>query len=283
MRLHDGSIRPRGPGANGYPLVMSIPDLPHLLAATAAAFAAGCINAIAGGGTNVSFPALLWLGLPPVAANATSSVALWPGSLAGAWGYHGALRRARRSWFLLVVPSVIGGALGAWLLVALPGKLFAILAPWLVLASTALFAGRLVVTQRRRGGPAADSAASHAHHRSLVAALVLQLLIATYGGYFGAGIGILMLASLGLCGIEDLDVANGLKNLLAAAINGTAIVGFVLAGRVDWRIAPVMAIGAIGGGWAGARLAQRLPPDVVRWAIVAIGVLMTIATFRAVR
>jgi uncharacterized membrane protein YfcA len=287
-------------------MMRSVPDvsLAHLAAATAAAAVAGALNAVAGGGTNVSFPALLWLGLPPVIANATSAVALWPGSLAGAWGYRRSLAGAQARWFWLVAPSVLGGALGAWMLVALPSHAFAALAPWLVLASTLLFAGRLLLTARRQrraadpltapataDGPRAetvalgplDDAPQRAAHRSLWAALVVQLGIAVYGGYFGAGIGILMLATLGLCGIEDLNVTNGIKNLLAAAINGTAILGFVLARAVDWRIAPVMALGAIAGGWAGAHAAQRLPPLAVRWAIVGIGLLMTVATFRGLR
>jgi hypothetical protein len=108
-------------------------------------------------------------------------------------------------------------------------------------------------------------------------------MIAVYGGYFGAGIGILMLASLGLSGVEELDVANGLKNLLAASINGAAIVYFVASGAVDWPTVPVMALGAVLGGWSGARVAQRLPPLVLRWTIVGIGLAMTAATFAAVR
>jgi len=261
---------------------MTLPPLSHLAAATAAAFVAGAINAIAGGGTNVSFPALVWLGLPPVVANATSAVALWPGSLAGAWGYRRPLRGARPAWFWLIAPSVVGGAIGAWLLVALPSRAFAAVAPWLVLASTALFAGRLLLA-RRAVASAPEQTPPRLARRSLLAGLLVQLLIAIYGGYFGAGIGILMLATLGICGIDDLDVANGLKNLLAAAINGTAVIGFALAGKVEWRIALVMALGAIAGGWAGAHIAQRLPPLVARWSIVAIGVLMTIATFRSLR
>jgi uncharacterized membrane protein YfcA len=257
-----------------------LPPLLHALALALAGFAAGSLNAIAGGGTNVSFPALLWLGLPPVTANATSAVALWPGSLAGAWGFRGALRRARRRWLWLLVPSVAGGAAGALLLVALPSRVFAGAAPWLVLASTLLFAANTIRRQRLGEQAAAPPAVKH---RSLIAGALVQLLIAVYGGYFGAGIGILMLASLGLSGVHDLAVANGLKNLFAAAINGAAIVYFALSGAVDWPTVPVMALGAIAGGWSGARLAQRLPPLVMRWTIVAVGLAMTAATFAAVR
>ena len=120
-------------------------------------------------------------------------------------------------------------------------------------------------------------------HRSLVLGALVQLAIAVYGGYFGAGIGILMLASLGLSGVDDLAVANGLKNLFAAAINGAAIVYFVAGGAVHWATVPPMALGAVAGGWTGARIAQRLPPLVMRWTIVAIGAAMTAATFAALR
>jgi uncharacterized membrane protein YfcA len=254
----------------------------HLQAAAEllAGYVAGTINAIAGGGTNVSFPALLWLGLTAVTANASSAVALWPGSLAGAWGFRRALRGARRAWFWLVVPSIVGGTLGAWLLVALPTRVFASVAPWLVLASTLLFAAQTLRRQRLGDAAAGPPAV---RHRSLLAGALVQLAIATYGGYFGAGIGILMLASLGLSGVRDLGAANGLKNLFAAAINGAAIVYFIASGAVEWRVVPVMAIGAIAGGWSGARIAQRLPSMLLRWTIVAIGLLMTVATFVATR
>jgi len=261
--------------------VGTLPPLVYGAALVAAGFVASAINSIAGGGTNVSFPALLWLGLPPVTANATSAVSLWPGSFAGVWGFRGALRRARREWLWLLVPSVIGGVAGALLVVRLPSRVFAGVVPWLVLASTLLFA--VNTWRRQRLGERAASAPAEVRHRSLLLGALVQLAIAVYGGYFGAGIGILMLASLGLSGVDDLAVANGLKNLFAAAINGAAIVYFVSTGAVDWHTVPLMALGAVAGGWTGARIAQRLPPLVMRWTIVAIGAAMTAATFAAVR
>ena len=257
-----------------------LPPYLHPVAELIAGYLAGTMNAIAGGGTNVSFPALLWLGLPAVTANASSAVALWPGSLAGAWGFRGAIRTARRTWLWLVVPSVLGGALGARLLVALPTRVFTGVASWLVLGSTLLFAAQALRRQRLGEAAAAPPAV---RHRSLLAGALVQLAIAVYGGYFGAGIGILMLASLGLSGVRDLAVANGLKNLFAAAINGTAIVYFVSSGIVHWAAVPAMALGAMAGGWSGAHLAQRLPPLVLRWTIVAIGLAMSVATFLATR
>jgi uncharacterized membrane protein YfcA len=235
-----------------------------------AGFFGGAVNAVAGGGTNLSFPALLWLGLPPVTANATSAVALWPGSLSGALGFRRALRGVDRRWWWLLLPSLLGGVLGALLLVEGPPRAFAAAAPWLVLGSTLLFA---VEPALRRSLPAL------AGHHSLLLAHVAQLVISVYGGYFGAGIGILMLASLGLSGVEDLAQATGLKNLLAAAIKGAAVVYLALGGTVVWSVAAVMAIGALAGGWAGADLAQRLRPRTLRAAILVLGMLMTIATF----
>jgi uncharacterized protein len=243
------------------------------LAIALAGLAGGAVNAVAGGGTNLSFPALLWLGLPPVSANATSAVALWPGSLSGAWGFRRSLRQAAGGWGWLLIPSVVGGAAGALLLVELPPDAFAAAAPWLVLGSTLLFAAEPWL---RRRLPAVSA------HHSRWLALLVQLLIAVYGGYFGAGIGILMLASLGLSGVDDLGQATGLKNLLAAAIKGTAVVYLVTTGEVVWPAAAVMAAGALVGGWAGAALAQRLPPRALRTAVIVLGLAMTAATFAGI-
>jgi uncharacterized protein len=244
------------------------------LAVALAGFAGGAFNAVAGGGTNISFPALLWLGLPPVAANATSAVALWPGSLSGAWGFRRSLRRTARRWAWLLVPSALGGVIGALLLVELPPDSFAAAAPWLVLGSTLLFA---VEPWLRRRLPAVSENRSH------LLALGAQLLIAIYGGYFGAGIGILMLASLGLSGVHDLAQATGLKNLLAAAIKGAAVAYLATTGEVMWSVAAAMAVGALFGGWAGAALAQRLPPPALRAAVITLGLVMAAATFAGLR
>jgi uncharacterized membrane protein YfcA len=245
----------------------------HVLAVLLAGFCGGAVNAVAGGGTNLSFPALLWLGLPPVTANATSAVALWPGSLSGAHGFRRALRGVDRRWWWLLAPSVLGGTLGAWLLVEGPPAAFAAAAPWFVLGSTLLFA---IEPRLRRGMP------KLAGHHSLVLAHLAQLVIAVYGGYFGAGIGILMLASLGLSGVDDLAQATGLKNLLGAGIKGAAVVYLALGGAVVWTVAAAMAVGALAGGWAGADLAQRLRPRLLRALILALGLLMTVATFAGI-
>lgn len=222
------------------------------------AILAGVINAIAGGGTLLTFPALLAGGLPPVTANATSSVSLVPGSLAAWWGYRD-VERDRRTLAALVVPSLVGGGVGAALAMITGDRLFGRLVPWLVLAATLLFA--LQQRLAPRGG----------RNVGLPAVAALQLVIAVYGGFFGAGMGILMLAGQGLLGVADIHVANSRKNVCAAAINGVATLTFLANGRVAWRPALVMAAAAIAGGYLGARLARRVPRAWVRRAVLAIG------------
>ena len=239
-----------------------------------AAVAAGMINSIAGGGTLISFPALLWIGRDPIMANATNTVALWPGSLAGAFGFRRELATMRRWLLLLIAPSLAGGAIGAWLLLRTPSSTFERLVPFLILGATILLAAQEVIT-RRLGA----IARAHEHPTAGWVAFVLafQLLVGIYGGYFGAGIGILMLAALGLIGMADLHQMNGLKNLLAICINGVASIWFALSGAVNWTDAALMAVGSIAGGLLGARMARRLGRRFVRGFVVAIGLLMTVA------
>ncbi|HEY7061083.1 MAG TPA: sulfite exporter TauE/SafE family protein [Chloroflexota bacterium] len=254
------------------------PDPFHAALAFAAALVAGAVNAVAGGGTNVAFSALVWLGLPPISANATTSVALWPGRLGGAWGFRQELLKTRHWWFWLAVPSLLGGALGAYLLVHSPPQLFKALAPYLVLGSTALVAAEPVLTRWLHQGKE--------QHRSLGARAVavgVQFVVAGYGGYFGAGLGFLLLTALGLLGVRDLARANGLKNLFGIAIKGAAVVYFVVAGAVAWHAALVMAVGALVGGYAGATLAHRLDARLMRGAIVLIGVAIAVAMFLGLR
>lgn len=235
---------------------------------------AGAINSIAGGGTLVSFPALLWIGRDPILANATNTIAMWPGSLAGAFGYRRELSTMRRWLLLLMIPSLAGGALGSWLLLRTPSSVFEKLVPFLILGATLLLAAQEMIT--RRLGTVART------HEKPAAAWItfvftFQLLVGLYGGYFGAGMGILMLAALGLIGLTDLHQMNGLKNILAVCINGIAALYFVSAGAVIWRDVLVLAAGTIAGGYLGARMARRLGRKFVRVAVIVIGVLMTIA------
>jgi uncharacterized membrane protein YfcA len=236
-----------------------------------AGIAAGAINSIAGGGTLVSFPALLWIGRDPITANATNTVAIWPGSLAGAYGFRKELATVKSWLLLLIVPSLAGGALGGWLLLRTPTSIFEKLVPFLILGATILLAAQEVITRHL------PKATEHRGGGWRVFVFVFQLLVGIYGGYFGAGMGILMLAALGLIGLTDLHQMNGLKNVLAICINGIAAIYFVFAHAVVWRDVGVMMVGTIVGGYAGARMAKRLGRKFVRRFVVGIGVVMTIA------
>jgi uncharacterized membrane protein YfcA len=237
----------------------------------AASFAAGAINAIAGGGTLLSFPALVWIGRDPILANATNAVALWPGSFSAMVGFRRELRDAKRWLLLLTIPSLLGGIAGAVLLLRTSTKTFNTLVPFLILGATLLLAAQEIITRRLRDVPKGRS--------WIVFAFIFQFLVGIYGGYFGAGMGILMLAALGLIGLTDMHQMNGLKNLLAICINGVAAIYFALSGAVLWHDAAIMAVAAIAGGFAGAKVARRLGRKFVRGAVVVIGLTMTVALF----
>jgi len=226
------------------------------------------MNALAGGGTLLTFPALLFMGEGAITANATSTVALLPGAAASFYGYRrevGEHRAWLRTFFL---PSLVGGAVGSFLLLRTPEDSFAKLAPVLVLFATVLFMAQGVVRRR------ATAAHPGATPGRLTLAWLLQLGVAVYGGYFGAGIGILMLAVLGFLGLSNIHAMNGLKNAFGFAINGVAAAYFIARGAVNWPAALVMIGGAILGGYAGARLARSIGQDRSRVAVVAIGLLV---------
>jgi uncharacterized membrane protein YfcA len=239
-----------------------------------AGFAAGAINSIAGGGTLISFPTLLWLGRDPIVANATNAVAIWPGSLAGAVGFRRELAGMRRWLWMLIVPSLAGAAIGSWLLLRTPSSTFERLVPFLILGATLLLAVQETITHRLRS---VAKSREQPGAGWITFVFIFQFLVGIYGGYFGAGMGILMLAALGLIGLTDMHQMNGLKNLLAIAINGIAAVYFAVMNAVAWNDVLVMAIGSIAGGYFGARMARRLGRKFVRGAVVAIGLTMTVA------
>lgn len=245
---------------------------PHELVSFAAAFVAGAINSVAGGGTLVSFPALIWLGLPSTIANATSTVAIWPGSLGGMLGFRRNLCDLEPRLYALIVPSLIGGIAGAVLLRVTPTSLFDRLVPFLILFATCLFMAQDAVQRALKIG----SSSSHRGSEWLYGALAFQLVVALYGGYFGAGLGIMMLAALSIIGLSDIYQMNGLKNLLALCINGVAAMYFVWKGMVYWPDVIVMAVGAIAGGVGGAGLAQRLGRMTVRRVVIAVGLVMAV-------
>jgi uncharacterized membrane protein YfcA len=241
----------------------------ELLVVFGAAVGGGGMNAIAGGGTLLTFPVLIWLGRDPVLANASNALGLLPGTVFGALGFRAELARSRAWVGLLLLPSLAGGIAGAVLLLRTPSDTFEVVVPWLILAATLLLAVQEPLSARLRRHEATGVGAG-----GKVAAVLFQVGVGVYGGYFGAGIGILMLAALGLLGMRDLHQMNGVKNLLAAAINGIAIVWFIVSGAVLWGDALVMMAGAGLGGWTAARLAHRVGRRVVRRAVIAIGLAM---------
>ena len=247
-----------------------------LAALVAAGAGAGVMNALAGGGTLLSFPVLVLLGVPAKIANATSTVALVPGALSSFAGYWPEVRSHRKWLAVLLVPSLVGGALGSLLLLLTPERAFVRLAPWLVLFATALFAW-----QSRRGSAGGDDEPPDPAVRgSRGLAVLAQLGVALYGGYFGAGIGILMLSILLALGLTNIHAMNGLKNFFGACINGVATAIFIASGAVDWQAVGPLLIGAVVGGYLGARLGRRVGQRIARHAVIAIGLLVTLLLLR---
>lgn len=244
-----------------------------LAALVAAGAGAGVMNALAGGGTLLSFPTLVLLGIPARIANATSTVALVPGALASFAGYWPEARSHKRWLTVLLLPSLVGGALGSVLLLLTPERTFARLAPWLVLFATALFAWQ---SRRARSGTDTDAPPDPAVRGSRGLAVAAQFGVALYGGYFGAGIGILMLAILAALGLTNIHAMNGLKNFFGTCINGVAAAIFLASGAVDWRAGLPLLVGAIAGGYAGARFGRRIGRDRARRAVIAVGLFVTV-------
>jgi len=245
----------------------------HAIFLFVAALVAGAINSVAGGGSFISFPALLFVGIPPVKANATNTVALWPGQPASVWAYRHEFRLlSRRVLVPLTVTGVLGGFLGAYVLLITPPATFMKLVPWLLLIATLIFmsSGRIARWVRRR--------AEHGEHHEFATGrgIVLQIFIAFYLGYFGAGAGILILAMLALLGMEHIHTMNALKAWLTTVSNGMAMVLFVLSPHVVyWRQAILMIVGAMLGGYFGAYFARKTKPERVRAIVILIGFILT--------
>ncbi|MGD9772719.1 sulfite exporter TauE/SafE family protein [Diaphorobacter sp.] len=239
----------------------------HLALLLAAAFVAGALNAVAGGGSFLTLPALVFAGVPPVAANATGTVALLPGYMAGAWGFREDMQPPPGlSTRAVIALSIVGGAAGAALLLVTPDATFKRVVPWLLLAATALFAF---------GPQLRQWAGSTSHGQPSVTRAALGMLgVAAYGGYFNGGLGILLLALFGLLGQTQLNAMNGMKNLVSALLTAIAVAIYAAGGIVQWPQALVMMLAATLGGYGGARLARRIPAPVLRWGIVATGLVM---------
>ena len=236
---------------------------------------AGIVNSVAGGGTLLTFPALTFVLGPSAAAtviaNGTSTIALCPGSIASIWGYRRELTGMGPWIRLLILPSLIGGYIGTRLVAERDPEEFRQLVPWLILVATTLFLLQPTIS-KWTGIGLPHAAPSLGLKCGLI---VFQFLVALYGGYFGAGIGILMLSSLALMGISDIHRMNGVKTILASAINGVSVILFIKLGKVNWEMAVPMIISAIIGGYVGASVARRLDKKLVRYAVVVIGLVLS--------
>lgn len=250
--------------------------LDAIILLASAGFAAGILNAIAGGGTIFTFSALLALGMPPVAANATSAAAVVLGSVASTWAYRREIAASFRRLLPLVLVSVVGGAAGAWLVLRSGDRLFGSLVPWLLLLATLLFAGGPWLSRViGRRVPAAQA------RGPVWPAALLQSVVAVYGGYFGAGMGVMMLATLALTEKTGFHAVNAAKNLLSIAMQAMAVGVFLAAGTVDFAASLAIAVAGIAGGWSGVHLARRLPLRFVRAFVIASGLGLSAWYFRA--
>src|SRR5881396_2097779 len=235
----------------------------------AAALAAGLMNSVAGGGSFLTFPALVFTGVPSIIANATSTVALFPGVLASAWAYRKEIEALDIPVKPAVVASIAGGITGALLLLSTSQKAFDAVIPWLLLAATIVFAtGPRVTTMFKRK--------SWVGPKALV---IFHYFVGIYGGYFGGAVGIIMLAVWSLAGMRDIHAMNGGRTLLGGVMNAAAVVCFIIAGKVWWLQTAMMLIAAVAGGYAGARFAKRMNPEWIRGFIILISVAVTAAFF----
>jgi len=240
------------------------------------AFLAGGVNALAGGGSFFAFPALMLVGVPAINANATCTLAMLPGAIASFWPYRQDLDTNRTILIGMSTISFVGGLVGALIMLNTPPGIFIKVVPYLILAATLIFAfgnkitSKILVDQLETGENA---------HKLTLPSIVFQFVIAAYGGYFGAGIGIVMLACLSLLGMTKINSMNALKVLLASVINGISAVAFVFAGAIYWHQVTIMAIGSVVGGYLAAKVGRKLPPLVIKRFVVCIGLLLTIIFF----
>ncbi len=265
------SVRWRSSAVSGTPNCLALDTILFLFFAGALG---GALNSVAGGGSFIAFPALLFSGVPPIPANATNTIALWSGQAASGGAYRKRLDVPRRVMIPLFSASLVGGLAGAFLLLKTPSHTFMRVLPWMTLGATLLFAfGRKLARGRT----------SVIEHETTTAALagatLFQLGVAVYGGYFGGGMGIVMLAMLATLGMTDIHAMNALKSVMGFVINGVAVVMFIVFRAVYWKHGIVMIVGGIAGGWLGAHYAMKMPQVWVRWFVVLVGAGMTVYFF----
>lgn len=248
--------------------------LPQAIFLFAAGVLGGALNAVAGGGSFIAFPALLFTGVGPVAANATNTLALWVGVTASGGAYRKHLNISKRVMIPLIVTSIVGGLAGAILLIKTPPQTFLRVLPWMLLGATLLFAFGKHLTGRISAGISHESS-----NAAVFGASVFELIVAVYGGYFGGGIGIMNLAMLAAVGMTDMHAMNALKVVLGGVINGVATFTFIATGAIAWKQGAVITLGALVGGYSGAHYAQRLPQSWIRVFVIFVGAAMTVYFF----
>lgn len=242
------------------------------LVLVAAGFAAGLLNSVAGGGTFLTFPALVWAGVPPISANASATVAALPGYVGSAVAFRQDMRaEGTLGLRAIVVVAALGSVIGAVLLILTPGDLFSGIVPWLLMIATVLFALGPVLLQRLRRSGRGDAGPA------LSASAILAVSI--YGGYFNGGLGIMLLATFGLLGYVNLHSMNGLKNVLSALLSLVSALTFVAAGLIAWQPALLMAVASTVGGYVGARQSRNIRTDILRIFVTCVGAVMTVAFF----
>jgi len=234
----------------------------------------GALNSVAGGGSFIAFPALLFVGVPPIPANATNTLALWTAAAASGGAYRSRLNSTRRVLVALLTASLVGGVFGAVLLLKTPAHTFLQVLPWLTLSATLLFIFARRIAKTTSAGPGHEASSTR-----LAAITLAQFAVGIYGGYFGGGMGIVMLAMLAALGMTDIHAMNALKSVMGFVINGVAVATFVIARAVYWRHGTIMIAGGIVGGYLGAHYAQKVPQVWIRWFVVLVGTGMTVYFF----
>lgn len=238
-----------------------------------AGLAAGLLNAVAGGGTFLSLPALIYVGVPPVSANATATLTALPGYMSSAWGFRHDMRRegVLSLWTIAGVGSV-GSVLGALLLIVTPGDTFLWIVPWLLLLATVMFAfGPVLLRQIRKRGIG---------NAGMAVSIAAVLAVSIYGGYFNGGLGIMLLATFGFIGYVNMHAMNGLKNVLSAVVSIVSAITFIAAGLIAWEPALVMATSATAGGYLGASMTRKIVrTDLLRHFVTLVGLTMAVVFF----
>jgi len=247
----------------------------HLVGAFGAAFMAGAINSVAGGGTMVSFPLLMFLGLPPVIANATNTCGIWPGAIGSIWGFRRELKNVPKALRWFIVPALLGGAGGAFILKFTSENIFTHLVPWLLLFATVLFAIQTPVQKWLKSLQGVREVRSN----RIALATILQMLVGLYGGYFGAGMSIMMLSILAVIGMADILEMSAMTSFLSLGINGIAGLIFALSGMVEWSYVGAMAVGAIAGGYGAAGMARKIGKTAVRKFVIFVGFSIAVLMF----